>query len=54
MLLDLRVAKVSDRKYINLMRISSFIKDMTVQTGLPLTSCFLGNEEINKMLSHRF
>lgn len=51
---DFRVAKVSDRKYINLTRISSFIKDMTVQTGLPLTSYFLGNEEINKMLSHRF
>lgn len=51
---DFRVAKVSDRKYINLTRISSFIKDMTAQTGLPLTSYFLGNEEINKMLSHRF
>lgn len=51
---DFRVAKVSDRKYINLTRMSSFIKDMTVQTGLPLTSYFLGNEDINKMLSHRF
>lgn len=51
---DFRVAKVSERKYINLTRSSSFIKDLTAQTGLPLTSYFLGNEDINKMLSHRF
>ena len=51
---DFRVAKISDRKYINLTRSSSFIKDLTAQTGLPLTSYFLGNEDINKMLSHRF
>ena len=51
---DFRVAKISDRKYINLTRSSSFIKDLTVRTDLPLTSYFLGNEDINKMLSHRF
>lgn len=51
---DFRVAKVSDRKYINLTRNSSFIKDLSTRTGLPLTSYFLGNEDINKMLSHRF
>ena len=51
---DFRVAKASDRKYINLTRGSSFIKDLTTLTGLPLTSYFLGNEDINKMLSHRF
>ena len=51
---DFRVTKISDRKYINLTRSSSFIKDLTVRTGLPLTSYFLGNEDINKMLSHRF
>lgn len=51
---DFRVAKVSDRKYINLTRNSSFIKDLSARTGLPLTSYFLGNEDINKMLSHRF
>lgn len=51
---DFRVAKVSDRKYINLARSSSFIKELTAKTGLPLTSYFLGNEDINKMLSHRF
>lgn len=51
---DFRVAKVSDRKYINLARNSSFIKDLSARTGLPLTSYFLGNSDINKMLSHRF
>ena len=51
---DFRVAKVSDRRYINLTRSSSFIKDLAAKTGLPLTSYFLGNEDINKVLSHRF
>ena len=51
---DFRIARVSDRKYINLARSSSFIKGLAVKTGLPLTSYFLGNEDINKMLSHRF
>lgn len=51
---DFRVAKVSDRKYINLAKSSCFIKDLSVHTGLPLTSYFLGNGDINKMLSHRF
>jgi len=45
---DFRVAKVSDRKYINLTRNSSFIKGLSAQTGLPLTSYFLGNEDIKK------
>lgn len=51
---DFRVAKISDRKYINLTRSSSFIRELSSRTGLPLTSYFLGNEDINKMLSHRF
>lgn len=51
---DFRVARIADRKYINLTRSSSFIKDLSSLTGLPLTSYFLGNEDINKMLSHRF
>lgn len=51
---DFRVVKISDRKYINLTKNSPFIKELTTRTGLPLTSYFLGNEEINKMLSHRF
>ena len=51
---DFRVAKVSDRKYINLTRSSTFIKTFAAETGLPLTSYFLGNEGINKVLNHRF
>jgi transposase len=51
---DFRVARVSERKYINLTRKSTFIKDLSSLTGLPLTSYFLGNEDVNKMLSHRF
>ena len=51
---DYRVAQISERKYINLTRKTSFIKDLTALTNLPLTSYFLGNEEIKKVLSHRF
>lgn len=51
---DFRIAKVSDRKYINLTKSSSFIKEFKAQTGLPLTSYFFSNEDINKVLGHRF
>ena len=51
---DFRVVQVSDRKYINLTRNSTFIKALASKTGLPLTSYFLGNEDIKKVLSHRF
>ena len=47
---DFRIAKISDRKYINLTRSSSFTKDLTALTGLPLTSYFLGNEYIKNRL----
>ena len=51
---DFRVVKASDRKYINLTRSSSFIKNLAEQTSLPLTSYFLSNSDIKKVLSHRF
>ena len=51
---DFRIAKISDRKYMNLARNSIFIKDLTKKTGLPLTSYFLSKGQIKKMLSHRF
>ena len=51
---DFRVAQVSERKYINLTRNSEFIKELSQQTGLPLTSYFLTNGQINKILDHRF
>lgn len=51
---DFRVAKISDRKYINLTRATNFIKEFASLVGLPLTSYFLSDGEIQKMLSHRF
>ena len=48
---DFRVAKISDRKYINLARSSPFIKELATKTSLPLTSYFLANEDIKKMVA---
>ena len=43
---DFRVAKISDRKYINLAKKNSFIKEFASLTTLPLTSYFLSDGEI--------
>lgn len=51
---DFRVAKISDRKYINLSQGTTFIKEFSELCNLPLTSYFLSDGEIKKMLSHRF
>ena len=51
---DFRVAKISERKYINLSRGTTFIKEFAAICNLPLTSFFLNEGEIKKMLSHRF
>lgn len=51
---DFRVAKISNRKYINLSRGTTFIKEFSALCNLPLTSYFLNEGEIKKMLSHRF
>ena len=51
---DFRVAKISDRKYMNLTRNTSFIKAFSEITNLPLTSYFLSDGQIKKMLSHKF
>ena len=51
---DFRVAKISDRKYINLSRGTTFIKEFSTICNLPLTSYFLSDGDIKKMLSHRF
>lgn len=51
---DFRVARISDRKYMNLARNSIFIKELSTKTNLPLTSYFLSSGQIKKMLSHRF
>ena len=51
---DFRVARISDRKYMNLARNSIFIKELSTKTNLSLTSYFLSSGQIKKMLSHRF
>ena len=51
---DFRVAQISERKYINLTRNSEFINALASETSLPLTSYFLNNEDIKKVLNHRF
>ena len=51
---DFRVAKISERKYINLSRGTVFIKNFASRCNLPLMSYFLSDGEIKKMLSHRF
>lgn len=51
---DFRAAKISDRRYINLSRGTTFIKEFSTICNLPLTSYFLSEGEIKKMLSHRF
>ena len=49
-----KVAKLSERKYINLMKNSCFIKEFSAFTNLPVTSYFLSNSQIKSMLSYRF
>lgn len=49
-----RVVEVSPKRYINLTRSSPFIKGLSDLTGLPLTSYFLSDRQLKKMLSHRF
>ena len=49
-----KAAKISEKKYINLTRTSTFIKEFSNKTGLPLISYFLSEAQIKKMLSHRF
>lgn len=51
---NFKAAKISDRKYINLSQMGTFIRDLSAKTGLPLTSYFLTDGQIKKMLSHRF
>ena len=49
-----KVARVADRKYANLSKLTPFMKDFTEITNLPLRGYFLNNTQIKKMLSHRF
>lgn len=49
-----RTVKISDTKYINLTKYSQFIQNFSDSTKLPLTSYFLSESQIKKMLNHRF
>ena len=49
-----KAVKISDKKYINLAKKSDFITSLAAKTGLPLSSYFLSESQIKKMLSHRF
>lgn len=49
-----KAVKISDKKYINLARKSDFITSLAAKTGLPLSSYFLSESQIKKMLSHSF
>ena len=51
---NFKVARVSERKYINLAKLTPFIEDFSQITDLPLKTYFLNNTKIKKMLSHRF
>ena len=51
---EFRAVKISQKKYINLSRKNNFIDHLSSFTSLPLTSYFLSDSDIKKMLSHRF
>ena len=51
---DFKVARISERRYINLSRGTAFIKNFASLCNLPLMSYFLSDGEIKKMLNHRF
>lgn len=49
-----KAAKISEKKYINLTKNTSFIKEFSALTNLPLTSYFLSDSQLKKMLNYRF
>lgn len=49
-----KAAKISEKKYLNLTQNTSFIKEFSALTGLPLTSYFLSDSQVKKMLNYRF
>ncbi|MBQ9511728.1 MAG: hypothetical protein IJR58_00880, partial [Lachnospiraceae bacterium] len=51
---NFRTARVSDRKSINLAKAGEFISYLGDMTGLPLTSYFLSDSDVKKLLRHRF
>lgn len=51
---DFKVAKISDTKYLNLLRDTSFIKEFSELCRSLLTSYFLREGNNKKMLNPRF
>lgn len=51
---EFRVAKTSDRQYMNLARSTKLIDDLSDKTGLPINAYFMNNEGIKMMLNYRF
>ena len=49
-----KTVKISDRRSINLTKASDFITDIAKSTGLPVSSYYLNESDIKKMLNHRF
>lgn len=49
-----KAAKISEKKYINLTKNTPFIKEFSALTDLPLTSYFLSDSQLKKMLNYRF
>lgn len=49
-----KAVKISEKKYINLTKNTSFIKEFSALTNLPLTSYFLSDSQLKKMLNYRF
>ena len=51
---NFKLAKVSDRRYVNISKLTPFFEEITNLTDLPLKVYFLNNTQIKKVLSHRF
>ncbi len=51
---EFRVIKISERKFVNMARLSPFLSSLADLTGLPLTSYYLSVTDMNKILNHRF
>lgn len=49
-----KVVKISDRKYINLLRSSVLINRLAIKTSLPLKNYYLNLTDIKNVLNHRF
>ena len=49
-----RLVKLEQDNYVNITPSSEFIKDLAAELGLPITSYFLNESQIKKMLNHKF